>query len=359
MIARVVLVGMGVWGCDWATNVLPVVEGIDVVAAVDIDESKLIAAQEAGLIAPDMPTFTDLAEALRHVEADAVLITAAIVAHAELVMTALEAGCHVHVEKPFTTTLADAVSAVELATARGLTLAVVQNFRYEAPFTIATRMARERVFGDLTGVWVDFRRLYPFDDTLTPHPEIDHNVLVQISVHHFDLMRAVIGREPRSIYCHAWKAAPSTSSAPCAATAVVDFDGLVVTYRADMMSQGDETSWAGSWRLECTDGDILWGGADHPLDGMTFEYDQRSGGFLELHPRGKAPQRQPLPATIEARLFSFEEFIRAVAMRSDLPVSGRNNLGTIALMNAAELSARTGRTVLLDEIWADVGQAVG
>lgn len=65
---------------------------------------------------------------------DLVVINTPDSTHYEYARRALEAGKHVVVEKPFTTTVAEAEELVALAASRGLTLSVYQNRRWDGDF---------------------------------------------------------------------------------------------------------------------------------------------------------------------------------------------------------------------------------
>jgi predicted dehydrogenase len=348
---RIIQVGLGEWGRDWAANVLPVAEGIDVVAFVDNDPTALAIAVRSGLV-EEADAYESLGAALGAVEADAVLITAAIASHGELIMESLAAGRHVLVEKPFVPTLEEARRAVDFGAERGLVLAVVQNFRYYAPVLLASELIRDSAFGPVRGVAVDFRRFHPYDDAASRAPELDHSILVQIAIHHFDLMRAVLGQDAATVYCRTWNPSESASVAPAAASAVIELqDGTIATYRANMVATAEETPWCGAWRIECADADLVWAGPHYPIVGGKWRYDLREPGFLEIQRRGEKPRRRALTAMLGDRLLVLEAFVDAIQTGAELPISGRNNLGSVAMMEAALLSARTGERVKVDHTY--------
>ena len=100
---RMIQVGLGPWGLDWARDVLPVVPAVTVVARVDNDREGRIKAAEI-LGEPPNLSYPTLSAAVDAAEADAVLVTVPLAAHAAIVREALAAGKHVLVEKPFTET---------------------------------------------------------------------------------------------------------------------------------------------------------------------------------------------------------------------------------------------------------------
>ena len=88
---------------------------------------------EGTLVEPSLP------ELLGQIRPDAVLIATPPATHAGLALAAIEAGCHVLVEKPLATSAADARAVITAAAARGRRLAVGFNRRFRQPYA-ASRM---------------------------------------------------------------------------------------------------------------------------------------------------------------------------------------------------------------------------
>lgn len=157
MALRLIHVGLGGWGGDWSVNVVPKVPTVERVAIVDADPATLARArQRLGL--EESQCFTSLDEAIERVEADAVLVTATLAAHAPLSIQALRAGKHVLVEKPFAPTLSDAREVVSAAEEQNLTVMVSQNYRFYPAARTAATLVAERALGGLGTVHVDFRK---------------------------------------------------------------------------------------------------------------------------------------------------------------------------------------------------------
>ncbi|WP_289111841.1 Gfo/Idh/MocA family oxidoreductase [uncultured Bacteroides sp.] len=88
---------------------------------------------------------------------DLVVINTPDGTHYEYARRALEAGKHVIVEKPFTTTVAEAEELVALAASRGLTLSVYQNRRWDGDFLTVSQILSEGLLGHL----VEFESTFP------------------------------------------------------------------------------------------------------------------------------------------------------------------------------------------------------
>lgn len=79
----------------------------------------------------EIPRFEDIGLALQEVHCDIVVITTPEASHADIARSALIAGCHVIVEKPFTTDPAQATALTKLASTHGLLLFVGNILRWD------------------------------------------------------------------------------------------------------------------------------------------------------------------------------------------------------------------------------------
>lgn len=333
-------VGLGGWGRDW-TRVVREVPGVEAAAFVDTSPEALALAVEAGV--DRSRCFASLADALEAVPSGAVLITTGAGGHAPVALQALEAGLPVLVEKPFTVTLEEARTVVEAAEQRGLPLMVSQNYRFHPAPRLAARVVQEGQLGAVGFVEVDFRR----DHARRPasaHHALPDPLLMDMAIHHFDLMRFVLGQEPVRISCTPFNPPWSPFRDPAGAAAAIEFaGGLVVSYRGSWASSGPVTPWAGEWRMDAERGEIRWTSRDEPTPDYVAVRD--------LGTSSPAPRRLPLPEVPRLdRAGALAEFAAALREGRSPASSGRENLGSLALALAARRSAREGRPVELSEL---------
>ena len=346
---RIIQVGMGGWGRDWARRVVLPDDQVALVACVDSDPHSLaLARRQLDLQAYSSLTrtlyFESLKAALAASDADAVLITANIGGHVPLAVEALEAGKHVLLEKPFAPSLAEARQVVELAAERGRVLMISQNYRFFPAVQSVRDLVRSGSMGDVGSVSVDFRRYAntaPRDGHR--HYTLHHPLLADMSIHHFDLMRTILGQEPVEVTCRAWNPPWSNFDEPAAAFATITFDrGAVVSYRGSWVSPGPQTPWAGKWRMEFAGGEIAWTSRDNRgagVDSVTVKPLGKRVQRLELH------KRSPID-----RAGSLRAFTQAVSTGEPPESSGQDNLGSIALMCATIEAASTGMPVRVEPI---------
>ncbi|WP_432546482.1 Gfo/Idh/MocA family protein [Kineococcus sp. SYSU DK004] len=340
MTVPVVHVGLGGWGGDWERNAIPPVREVRRTAVVDPHEPTLRAAQEA-LELPDEVCFTTLADALAAVECEGVLLTTPVTTHVPLALQALEAGKHVLVEKPFASTAEEAATAVRRAEELGLVLQVSQNYRaYPAPRAVR-RLLAEGALGRVGAIDVDFRKW----DNDAPadtygHYRFPHPLLHDMAIHHFDALRQVTGQEAVRVHAVASNPPFSNYREPAAAVVTVEMsDGVVVSYRGSWVSRGADTPWGGEWNITGELGSISFATRSGGEDAL-------EGDVVVLHPAGGEPDVVPLePMPVWGRSAGLQQFAAAVRGGPAPDVTGRDNLGSVALMEAATESARTGRPV--------------
>jgi len=241
MVLRIIQVGLGGWGRNWAKNVVTQNKDVELVAGVDTVPEMIAIAQKELTIERYFPS---LDEALTAVAADAVLITASLEGHVPSALTALDAGKHVLLEKPFAPTLADAQRVVAKAEEHKRVLMISQNYRYYPATKAVQKLIQGSRLGPVGSVNLNFRRYA----NMPPHGGSAHHrlwepLLVDMSIHHFDLMRMLLGKEPLKIMCQTWNPPWSNFVEAAEGSALITFeDGAVVTYSGSWVSTAPRTN---------------------------------------------------------------------------------------------------------------------
>jgi predicted dehydrogenase len=340
-------VGGGGGGADWEQNAIPPVSDVERVAVVDAHGPTLRAAQEK-LGLPDEMCFSSLTEAAENVPADGALVTAPMDFHVPVTLEALDAGLHVLVEKPFAGTVAEARTAVERAEQLGLVLQVSQNYRFYPGAQTARRLLAEGAIGDLSVVHVDFRR-WDHDEPADTyrHYAFPHPLIYDMAIHHFDLLRMTTGREAVSVYAKVTDPPWSRYTEEASAVLVVELEGgLVASYRGSWVSRAPQTLWDGEWSFEGADGHLTLTGRGNrgPADDEVR---------ISLGGAAAEPVALP-PMPLWGRSAGLRQFARAVAGGPAPDVTGRSNLGSVALMEAAARSAASGKVEQVERIGGTV-----
>ncbi len=338
---RLLQVGIGDWGRFWVRRALPQLPEVELAGCVDPDPRALAAAQEQLGISAER-CFTSLEAGLAATSPDVVLVVTSLAAHVPAATAALQARTHVLVEKPFAPTLAEARALVDLAAARGRVVMVSQNYRFFPAVRAAVDLVRSGELGDLHEVEIDFRHHSTAREpgVHTGHRLLAQPLLMDMSVHHFDLLRLILGRDATWISCQAWNSPWSGFDGPPTAVAAIRFGELMVSYRGSWLSWGPDTAWAGEWRMTFERGEMWW--TSRELAG------RESGERVVVRGPGGSERRLALPVLpVVDQAGSLAELLAAVRAGRQPESSGRENLGTLALTLAAVESAERGEPISL------------
>lgn len=110
---------------------------------------------------PNADIYASLDEALSNSKFDLVVITTPNHLHASQAKYALEKGCHVLVEKPFTLCERDAQALVDIAKANEKKLCVYHNRRFDGDFLTIKQLMSEGTLGDIKRFESRFDRFRP------------------------------------------------------------------------------------------------------------------------------------------------------------------------------------------------------
>jgi len=127
---KIAIAGSGPMAVRHAAAVPRAAAGARVVAFADPDARAQEAFQQA---CPEAKAYSSLTELLESESIDAVHICTPPATHEKLAIEALEAGCHIYVEKPFAETLAGARRVLDLAERLGKTVCAGHQLLFEAP----------------------------------------------------------------------------------------------------------------------------------------------------------------------------------------------------------------------------------
>jgi predicted dehydrogenase len=153
---RVVLAGYGLAGSVFHAPFIVATEGLELAAVVTRDAARR---QQLAAEHPSVPAVDRLEDALQ--DADVVVVAAPNRFHAPLGRTALDAGCHVVVDKPLAVTAADATELVERARRADRVLAPFHNRRWDGDFLTAQRLVADGRLGRVVRLESRFDRWRP------------------------------------------------------------------------------------------------------------------------------------------------------------------------------------------------------
>ncbi len=339
---RVAVVGCGYWGSKHV-RVLDATEGVAQVVLVDSSRDRL---QKLARGFKNALGYADLESALSHV--DAVVVATPPSTHVAVALQAIEAGKHVLVEKPLAPTTQGALQLVNAAAVAGVTLMVGHTFEYNP----AVRKLRELVRGGELGelYYLDSARL-----NLGLYQN-DVNVILDLAPHDISIFNYVLGRKPVAV--QAWAARHAHHRFEDVAYLRLFYDDLFA-------DQGLAASIHVSWLDPCKVRRVtVVGGSKMAIydDVATEERIRVLDKGVHVAPHGGDNLSQPpmsyrygdimvpfIPAD-EPLGVQDRHFIECVANGSTPLTDGENGLAVVEALEAAQLSRRLGRPVLLEEV---------
>ncbi|WP_269937529.1 Gfo/Idh/MocA family protein [Arthrobacter sp. HY1533] len=278
----VVLVGTGAMGRSWI-RMLADSSTARIVGLVDLDlELAARVASEEGL--SDVIIGESVADVADESGAHAVINVTVPQAHRPVNESALRHGLPVLCEKPISGTLPEALQQVALAEVTGKLLMVSQSRRYFNNL----RALRDSVagLGQISTITTEF---FHSDHEPGFREQMEHPLLVDMSIHHFDAMRYITDDVPVAVRGSAWN--PSWSWFAGCASAAAEFElasGARYVYSGSRATPGMSTSWNGSWRIQAEHGAAKWDGDNapqvdppNPAPGGIVDGPEQMAGALE------------------------------------------------------------------------------
>lgn len=333
-------------------------------AVCDADEGHARAVSEEF----DVEYWLDFESFVREAPIDAVDITLPHHLHFPAAKAALEAGKHVLVEKPFTTSFADALELVELAESKDLTLMVGQMQRYHPPYRALKGRLEAGELGMIRHARVDAianqEDLYAPPHWLWDGERAGGGAVIGYAVHKLDLLRYFIGDVTRVA---SWNRTVDErlKDAEDYSVGILEFENGAIADFFTTVSASATPYNEGFWLFgdEGTVHTLPAGDRDEGEPG----HSQREGYVGTPDPllsRNESPESRkrfdPLPAddadlpTDSAFTNEILHFAECIETGREPLSSGRDNLGTMAVIAAIYRSAGTdGARVPVDDVFAD------
>jgi len=110
---------------------------------------------------PSIKTFRDLDVMLADENIDLVIVNTPSITHFDYAKKALLAGKHVIVEKPFTSTVAEAEELIKIAGENNKLLSVFHNRRWDSDFLTVKKIIESKALGDIKEVEIHYDRFTP------------------------------------------------------------------------------------------------------------------------------------------------------------------------------------------------------
>jgi len=324
---RVIQVGVGGMGSVWLQTVQNAPD-VTHAALVDVNPQALKAqAIECGK--GTSHCYTDLATALEQEEADGLINVTPPQFHEQVCCAALKAGLPVLTEKPLSDSMASARRMVAAAEKAGKMLMVAQNYRYQAFAPTLRRLVASGDLGAPGQVQVSFAKGPHFGGF---REEMEHPLIVDMAIHHFDMLRYFLGADPIAVSGQSWNPSWSWFRGDASTALHFAFEGNVhASYTGSWCSTGAETSWNADWRIECEDGVYV-----------------ATNDVLYRAPTGEELRTVPLdPMPLSRQGYLLDAFRRAITEDIVPETTAADNLKSLGMVFGAVEAVSSGNVVHL------------
>lgn len=278
-------------------------------------------------------TFTSLDALLADADFEVGVVCTPTPVRRDVVEQLAAAGKHVFVEKPFADTYAEAGAMVQACDAAGVQVGVNQNFRYHYPFDLARDIIADGQIGDVINVI--HQHLHVRHDRGWRTTTQRHAFSV-MGVHWFDGLRWMLRDEATTVACEQRSSGAIAAAGETDITALVTFAGGAMATVMESFScpvRRSETIVVGE------KGSLLM-----TASGVTrFDVGEPDVPKREWA-APFAGERKP-----EATFVNLDILGTAIEDGTEPVNSGRDNLKTIALLDAAYRAAETHEPVAVGE----------
>jgi len=334
------MIGAGAWSAN-QLDAWQKVNGAEIVALCDRLPDRL--AQIANRF-DIRQRYTDPGEMAARETLDFMDICVRPASHAQLVRLAVANRLPVICQKPFCTSLGEAVEVVQTCERAGVRLMINENFRWQPWYRKVREILDSRMIEEPFFVKIEERAR-----TTLPHFEHPQAYLYEMGVHYLDTLRFLFGM-PSAITARLHHVS-SQMQGEDVQVILLDYANLTAVIESSWVSvpiPGIDTPADGSpaliSRLE----------VDGPQGTLSLAVD----GTLSLYTdQGDETWRFSSDTEADGRRATLQHFVDCLRDGSQFETGGRDNLKTMALVWAGYRSAETRSTVSPAELLREAGES--
>ncbi|HUP23744.1 MAG TPA: Gfo/Idh/MocA family oxidoreductase [Thermoanaerobaculia bacterium] len=325
---RCLVVGCGSIGTRHLANLHSLAAGP--IAICDVEPNRLAACREMASAA-----FDDFQRALAELEPELVLVCTPPTTHLPVVRKALEADCHVFVEKPISHDLEGVEEIIELAKRRRRVVQVGYNLRFHPGIRKLRSLLGAGEIGGALWAYAEFGQYLPdwrpaedYRQSYTATRKEGGGILLDAS-HEIDYVTWLLG-PPRELVCFADRIGGLDIDVEDSATLLLRFpEGVRADIHLDMLQR----SYSRSCKIVGTEGTLAW---DYSAATVTLT---RSDSEPRVYESSSDPA--------EMYRLELEHFLASIAADAPQSPSLDDAKSVLEIVIAAKESAGSGRVVHL------------
>lgn len=340
---KVGLIGYGFGGAVFHAPMITAVEGLELSIIYTSNEEKV------KLSYPDMQVTTNLQEIWNRTDIELIVISTPNTSHYELARSALEAGKHVIIDKPFVINISEGNLLIELAEAKGKLLSVYQSRRFDSDFKTVQKLITEQRLGEMYSFEAHYDRFRPeVKDRWKERDEAGAGTLYDLGSHLIDQSLQLFGM-PLTVNAHCM--------AQRAGSQVNDYFHLILDYgdfpvilhsSSLVRGRGPRYQIHGSKASFIKYGEdpqerTLLEGLRPGMSGWGMEHPSEYGELITSDGDIAA-----IPSEIGAYEQFYERMYQAIIGAGPVPVLAEQSLDVIRVIQLAERSSKEGKILKFD-----------
>jgi predicted dehydrogenase len=310
--------------------------GLDVVGLLDVDADRAKQVASRHGIARAYGSLDELLD-----DAAVEVVDVAVVAEAQpdIVRAAVATGRHLLCQKPFAPDLTTARELVSLADRAGVRVAVNQQMRFEEGIAAARAIAQHGWLGELTAMTfhVDIATDFSAWDWLVSSERLE---VSYHSIHYLDAIRSILG-DPARAFCVGGRRPGQVPRGETRTMTTLVYENAV-SAGLHVNHENITGDVRAHFRLDGSEGSV------RGTLGLLYNYPHGRPDTIELNSR-VLPTDGWLPYPVTRRWIPdafvgpMSGLLRWIADGEEAPTSARDNLGTLALVDALYASQTTGQ----------------
>jgi myo-inositol 2-dehydrogenase/D-chiro-inositol 1-dehydrogenase len=341
---------IGLMGCGRIAELvhLPILThlpDVELVALAEVDPGRL---EKTNHLVPKAITFDNYEKLLEMKEVEAVVICLPNALHAKATITALEQGKHVYLEKPLATSLDDARKVLEAWKHSGKIGMMGYNYRFNELYQVTKQHLQAGRLGKLVGARSIFSTTGENLADWLQTRLTGGGVLLDLASHHIDLIRFFFGQEVREVFASVRSLHGEDDSAMLQLK--LSNDLIVQSFFSKRSIPEERFEVYGQTGKLFVDRYLS---LNVEINGPTLDFIRLRRLWHELKAFAHIPYllnkiRTPVyePSYREAMAY----FVTAIRTHRPATPDFYDGYRSLMIIEAAEESARTGRTVLIPDL---------
>lgn len=323
---KLIQVGLGDFGLNWLKDILLKNNTVQLIGVVDKNDNLLNSAKELSGM-EDVLIFNDLKDALAKLKPDFILNVTPPGIHKEINFIAFENKIPVLSEKPIAEIYSDAKEILEKSIEVNVPIMISENYRYSNYARTAKKIISSGDLGRIDSVSVDFNRKHIMTNY---HKDLEHPLLLDVSIHHIDMIRYITGSEAKTVFAKSWTPEWSWYKGYSNVQLLLDLENNIkVSYRGSLSAYKSETDWSCDWRIEGEKG-IL----------------KMSNGTINVY-KNEGDLEIKVAESYDSREFVLNEFIESLTNNRPGETNIIDNIRNFEIVDAAIRSLTTSNVIKL------------